>query len=79
MAVIDLRIGRTVAVLKFLSGVEEFFAVEILPGCQAPTLFGPLTDDAGPEEAGRPKDVWIVPPNGQVPPATPCGFGQVAP
>lgn len=78
VAIIDLRIGRTVAVLKFLSGVEEIFAVDVLPGCHAPTLFGPQADDAEPEKAGRPKDVWIVPPNGQVPPTTTQAFGQVA-
>lgn len=75
IAVIDLRIGRTVAVLKFLSGVEEIFAVEVLPNCRAPTLFGPLVDDSGSEAAGRPKDVWIVPPEGQVPPPTSHAFG----
>lgn len=75
VAVIDLRIGRTVAVLKFLSGVEEIFAVEVLPNCHAPALFGPLVDDGGSEKDGRLNDVWIVPPDGQVPPPTPHSFG----
>ncbi len=65
VAVIDLRIGRTVAVLKFLSGVEEIFAVEVLPGCNAPALYGPSPDDDGTEPGGRSKDVWIVPPDGR--------------
>jgi uncharacterized protein (TIGR03032 family) len=77
VGVIDLRIGRTVAVLKFLSGVEEIFAVEVLPGCQAPALFGPLPDAGASEQTGRLKDVWIVPPDGKVPPPT-QDFGQVA-
>lgn len=69
VAVIDLRIGRTVAVLKFLSGVEEIFAVEVLPNCRAPTLVGPLMEDS------ESKDVWVVPPDGQVPPPTPHSPG----
>ncbi len=79
VAVIDLRIGRTVAVLKFLSGVEEIFAVEVLPGCRAPTLYGPLDDDTESLETGRSKDVWIVPLNGRVPqPATSHAFNRPA-
>jgi uncharacterized protein (TIGR03032 family) len=69
VGVIDLRSGKTVAVLKFLSGVEEIFAVDVLPGCNAPALFGPWADQAGPDHTDRSKDVWIVPPDGQLPPA----------
>lgn len=70
VAVIDLRIGRTVAVLKFLSGVEEIFAVEVLPNCHSPILFGPLADESESEPSNRANDVWIVPADGKAPSST---------
>jgi uncharacterized protein (TIGR03032 family) len=36
--VIDLRTGKTVAFLRFESGVEEVFAVQVLPGLRYPEL-----------------------------------------
>jgi uncharacterized protein (TIGR03032 family) len=41
VAVIDLRTGRSVAHLEFQSGVEEIFAVEVLPGVRFPAVSGP--------------------------------------
>ncbi|WP_010586090.1 TIGR03032 family protein [Schlesneria paludicola] len=55
IAVIDLRIGRTVAVFQFHSGVEEIFAVEVVPQRNA-NLQGPGTDRD--EDVA---DVWLVP------------------
>lgn len=41
--VVDLVSGHTVAFLKFLDGVQEIFAVQVLPGIRFPEL---LNDDA---------------------------------
>lgn len=40
--VVDLRDGKTVAFLRFEGGVQEIFAVQVLPGVRFPEL---LTDD----------------------------------
>src|SRR5262249_62403702 len=55
VAVIDLRNGRLVGHLEFRSGVEEIFAVEVLPGVRAPALSGPY-----PEVDGVPT-IWSAP------------------
>lgn len=55
IAVIDLRIGRTVAVFQFYSGVEEIFAIEVVPERNA-NLQGP-----GAERDEEAADVWLVP------------------
>ena len=55
IAVIDLRVGRTVAVFQLHSGVEEIFAVEVLPQCNA-NLQGP-----GTERDDSVADIWLVP------------------
>lgn len=54
MGVIDLVSGRTVAVFKFLSGVSEIFAVDVLPGFVNPMIAGSSIDR-------QEKEVWIVP------------------
>jgi uncharacterized protein (TIGR03032 family) len=59
VGVVDLRLGRTVATLQFHSGVEEIFAVEVLPGMTNPRLCGLTLDEAG--QADRAREVWIVP------------------
>jgi uncharacterized protein (TIGR03032 family) len=56
VGVVDLNTGRTVATFQFHSGVEEIFAVEILPGARNPALFGTLGDG----ERDEP-ETWIVP------------------
>jgi len=56
VAIVDLNSGRTVATFQFHSGVEEIFAVEVLPGSRHPAIFG-LIDDADDEP-----EVWVVPP-----------------
>jgi uncharacterized protein (TIGR03032 family) len=61
IAVVDLLSGRSVAAFQFLSGVEEIFAVDVLPGTRNPALFGP-----SPEEDDQ-REIWIVPPPGRVP------------
>ncbi len=41
--VVDVSNGQTVAWLRFESGVQEIFAVQVLPGIRFPDL---ITDDA---------------------------------
>ena len=56
VAAVDLAAGRPLAYLRFTSGVEEIFAVEVLPGVRRPAVAGPHADvDGGPV-------VWHVPP-----------------
>jgi hypothetical protein len=43
VCVIDLRSGQVVALLRFTSGVQEVFAVTVLPGKRYPDL---INDDA---------------------------------
>lgn len=58
VAVVDMRHGKAVAYLEFKSGVEEIFAIEVVPNARLPFLSGPApTDDAA-------DAVWIVPPPG---------------
>jgi uncharacterized protein (TIGR03032 family) len=54
--VVDLESRQVVAWLAFESGVEEVFAVEVLPGMRQPTLSGPLPELDG----GNP--IWTCPP-----------------
>ncbi len=54
MGVVDLVSGRTVAVFRFLSGVSEIFAVDVIPGCVNPLVAGGSVDR-------QEKEVWIVP------------------
>jgi uncharacterized protein (TIGR03032 family) len=55
VAVVDLVTGRLAAHLEFVSGVEEIFDVQVLPGARCPVLSGPYPslDGAGP--------IWTVP------------------
>ena len=60
VGVVDLTTGRLTAHLEFLTGVEEIFDVQVLPGPRCPVLSGPYAslDGAAP--------IWTVP---QPPPA----------
>ena len=55
VAVVDLTSGRTVATLQFHSGVDEIFAVSVLPECQRPCIVGPHDTE------GDHADIWVVP------------------
>jgi uncharacterized protein (TIGR03032 family) len=55
VGIVDLRSGRLVAHLEFQSGVEEIFAVDVLPGIRFPALSGPY-----PEVDGVPT-IWSSP------------------
>jgi uncharacterized protein (TIGR03032 family) len=52
---VDLGTGRLVAHVEFMTGVEEIFDVQVLPGACCPALSGPYPtlDGAGP--------IWTVP------------------
>jgi uncharacterized protein (TIGR03032 family) len=56
MGIVDLTSGQTIATLRFKTGVEELFAVEVLPEFLNPKISGP-TSTPGEED-----EIWIVPP-----------------
>jgi protein O-GlcNAc transferase len=56
VGVIDIESGRTVAVLKFVTGVTEIFAVDVIPGMTMPQFAGSTIDDVE-------QELWIVPDN----------------
>jgi protein O-GlcNAc transferase len=58
VAVIDLNTGRSVAAFQFHSGVEEIFAIDVIPQSNA-HVQGPAGDRD--EEAA---DIWLAPPPG---------------
>lgn len=62
LSVVDTRSGQLVASLTFKSGVEEIFAVEVLPGVRCPALSGPLP------EVDDTQTIWYVPPLSAAPP-----------
>jgi uncharacterized protein (TIGR03032 family) len=55
VGVVDLGTGRLMAHLEFVTGVEEIFDVQVLPGARCPVLSGPYAslDGAAP--------IWTVP------------------
>jgi uncharacterized protein (TIGR03032 family) len=55
VAIVDLRTGQRLAHLEFQSGVEEIFAIQVLPGIRFPALSGPY-----PEVDGVPT-IWSAP------------------
>src|SRR5262249_9158399 len=60
VALIDMRRGKAVAYIEFKTGVEEIFAVEVIPQARCPFISGPTpTDD---DTAA----VWMVPQMAQV-------------
>jgi uncharacterized protein (TIGR03032 family) len=54
IAVIDLVSGQSVAKFQFLSGVDEIFAVDVIPGRLNPVFSGASINQ-------DPQEVWIVP------------------
>lgn len=56
MWVIDLQTGAVAAHLEFLTGVEEVFDVQVLPGIVSPYVSGPAVE----KDVGAP--LWTVPP-----------------
>lgn len=58
VAVVDMRQGKAVAYIEFKSGVEEIFAVEVIPHARCAFVSGPSPTDDDTDA------VWIVPPPG---------------
>ena len=56
LGIVELSTGRTIATLRFKTGVEELFAVETLPGILNPKIVGPSPIP------GDEHEIWIVPP-----------------
>jgi hypothetical protein len=56
MWIVDLQTGSAVAQLEFLSGVEEIFDIQVLPGVTSPYISGPSADS----DVGEP--MWTIPP-----------------
>lgn len=54
IAVIDLQSGRSVAKFQFLTGVEEIFAVDVIPAHMNIAIGGGTQDD-------KSQEVWVVP------------------
>ena len=50
---VDLISGRTVANLQFHTGVDEIFAVSVLPDCQRPCVVGPQDTEQA--------EIWVAP------------------
>ncbi len=55
IGIVELATGRTVATLQFHSGVDEIFAVEVIPGSRNPKVCGPTLQERDDRE------IWIVP------------------
>jgi uncharacterized protein (TIGR03032 family) len=60
MWVVNLRSGAIVANLKFTSGIDEIFDVQVLPGIACPYISGPSAE----KDTGQP--LWTVPPDSGV-------------
>ena len=54
VAVVDLISGRSVATFQFLSGVEEIFAVDVIPNHRHPVFGGASHDE-------QQQEIWVVP------------------
>jgi len=61
VGVVDLVSGQQVAMLQFHSGVDEIFAISVLPGCKNPCIVGPNESDSSRT------DIWIVPTSAAAP------------
>jgi uncharacterized protein (TIGR03032 family) len=60
VGIVDLRSGQSVASLEFSTGIQEIFAIAILPQILNPTVVEPIPVD---EKA---HDIWVVPREEQV-------------
>jgi uncharacterized protein (TIGR03032 family) len=64
LGVIDLVSGRTVAVFQFHGGVEEIFAVDVIPDTRCPLIAGASVDQ-------QEREIWIVPSHPPTPSSSP--------
>ena len=63
VGVVDLGTGNTVATLEFETGIEEIFAVEVLPDSRCAALAG------APGDHGQGEEIWVVPRPDELSPA----------
>ncbi len=56
LGIVDITSGRTIATLRFKTGVEELFAIDVIPNIRNPKIVGPSP------VKGEDEEVWIVPP-----------------
>ena len=56
-AVVDWRTGQTVGSFDFVSGIDELFDIQALPGIASPFVSGPFAD------RGLDGPIWNVPPS----------------
>jgi len=79
VGVVDLVSGQQVAMLQFHSGVDEIFAVGVIPGSKRPCIVGPNESDSSRT------DIWIVPTSAAAPgqleerAAVPVGSDNLSP
>lgn len=73
VGVFDLVSGRSVATMQFHSGVDEIFAVSIIPSSKRPFLAGPSDNDSL-------NEIWLLPESvrapGQIQPESRAGVDQ---
>lgn len=58
IGMVDLRTGKQIASFQFAGGVEEIFAVEVLPGVRCAAIRAPGTNQGDSDEA----EIWVAPP-----------------
>ena len=58
VGIVDVRTGRLVGHLEFLSAVEEIFAVQVLPGIRLPALSGPYAELDGVQTIWNAPEKW---------------------
>lgn len=56
-AVVDLQTGQAVASFDFVSGIDELFDIQVLPGIASPFVSGPFADRS------QESHIWTVPPS----------------
>lgn len=61
IAVVNWRTGQHLGAFHFTSGVEEIFAVELLPSVRCPVIRGPQPKDK--DQAAD--EIWVTPPPGK--------------
>ena len=61
VAVVELATGRFVALLEFTAGIQEIFAVEILPGTSCPAVSGPFVAKDDTQPIYTMPENWIAP------------------
>ena len=61
VAVVELATGRLVALLEFTAGINEIFAVEVLPGTRCPAISGPFVAKDETQPIYTMPENWVPP------------------